>query len=116
MSDATHTEERILEELTEALGLDLLPPEEREAVVRKIGEVIFEGVMLRTVRVLSDEKKEALTALFEAAGADPDSTEKEQAIQDFFATEVPEFDTYLTAEIEALTHAPQNIFIGGGRE
>jgi hypothetical protein len=102
-----------IEALYEELGLDLLPPEEREEVVARIGEVIFEGVMFRTVQALDDVKKEALTQLFDASHADPDNEQKQEAIQAFIATNVPDFASYLTQEIDALKNAPQDLYANG---
>jgi hypothetical protein len=102
-----------IEALYEELGLDLLPPEEREEVVARIGEVIFEGVMFRTVQALDDVKKEALTQLFDASHADPENEQKQEAIQAFIATNVPDFASYLTQEIDALKNAPQDLYANG---
>jgi hypothetical protein len=110
--DNTPLDQNLLDDMFEDLGLDLLPPEEREEVVAHIGEVIFEGVMLRTVQALDDTKKEELTALFDASSSDPENEEKHNAIQAFIETNVPDFDKYLAAEIEALKNAPQDVFVG----
>lgn len=110
--DTIPFDQNILDSLFDELGLDVLPPDEREDIVARIGEVIFEGVMLRTVQALDDTKKEALIALFDASSADPESEQKQTAIQTFIETNVPAFDQYLALEIEALKNAPQDVFAG----
>ncbi len=101
----------MLTDITEAFGIDLLPEEERQAVLERISSVVFEGVMLRTIALLDDQKKEDLTRLFTEASDDPQNEEKQQAIQDFFEQQVPDFDKVVSAEIEALVHAPQDLFL-----
>jgi hypothetical protein len=105
-----HTRSAIME----AFGIDLLPEAEQEALLERVSGVIFEGVMLRVMRSLDDTKKETLTTLFTEASTGG-SEEKQLALQAFFEHEVLDFDTFVTAEIEALVHAPQDVFLADTR-
>ncbi len=91
--------------LFEELGLDLLPEEERDAFLADLGELIFSGAMQRTFASLPDEGKEELGNLLEASAADPESDGRRAALETFIKERVPDFDSFVLAEIEAFVTA-----------
>ncbi len=96
------TQEDAVHPLFAELGLEEMTPEEQAETLTSVGEVVFQGVMLRVMRVLSEEKQDALSALFDASTEDPDSEEKRAAIYAFITHEVPQYDDLVEEELDAL--------------
>lgn len=79
--------------LLETLDITSLPPDEQEALLVEIQELITQGVMARVVEGMNDETRNAFEALL-AGDAD------ESAITTFLEQQVPNMDT-IVAEIVA---------------
>lgn len=87
------------------LGLGDLEGAERDELLESIGEVLFQGVMLRVFEVLNEEEQDALSVLFDASNADPDNEEKRDELHQYIAEHVPQFDAFLGEEIALLKKA-----------
>lgn len=74
-----------------------------------IGEVIFQGVMLRVFETLDETKQEKLTELFEASNQDVENDEKREAIYAFVNEHVPDFETFVREEVELLQSAEAEV-------
>lgn len=104
------TTQTALDNLPPEFGLDMLSEEERNELLEDLGEMVFEGAMRRTWDALDADKQDALTALLEASTSDPENDDKRTAIQTFIAEHVPEFDSYVTAEVEELKTLQQRAY------
>jgi hypothetical protein len=79
--------------------------EEELDLIDGISEVIFQGVILRVLKVLPEEKQEELGNLFEASAADSNNNTKREAIYTFLQKEVPQLDEFVQAETDAFNEA-----------
>ena len=81
-------------DLTDLLGIEELEPAEQEAFLAEVGEVVFEGALLRLVAGLSDEQGEALDHYLEDEPA-PDLLVKH------LVDHYPQFEEIMKEEIVA---------------
>lgn len=77
------------------------PPQEEDELFDDIAEVIFQGVMLRVMNELPEDKQDMLSDLFDASNEDPENEEKRNAIYAFLSEHVPNFDELVQAELDA---------------
>jgi len=84
------------------LGLEGLPEEAREELLAELGEVVFMNVMRRTHKALTLTQQDALTRLLEESAEDPENEKRREALAQFLAAQVPDFDTYVREEVAAL--------------
>lgn len=77
------------------------PPQEEDELFDDIAEVIFQGVMLRVMNELPEDKQDTLSDLFDASNEDPENEEKRNAIYAFLSEQVPNFDELVQAELDA---------------
>lgn len=81
--------------LLETLDIASLPPDEQEALLVEIQELITQGVMARVVAGMNDETRNAFEALL-AGDAD------EGAITAFLEQQVPNMDTIVAETVAEL--------------
>ncbi len=91
-----------IQELSASLHLEELPEEEQAEFLADIGELLFEGAMMRAFAILSEEETKTLKSLFEASGENPEDEEKSTAISLFLQKYVPDFNAYLAEEAKLL--------------
>ena len=73
------------------LGLDALPAETQEEIMLKLGTVIYQGILIRAMEVLTDEQKDVLEKKLEAEG--------DEALFPFLQKTIPDFDALVEAEV-----------------
>lgn len=74
-------------------GLDKLAPERQQELFGKIGELIFQGVLIRVLDSMSEEKQAELNSFLEAAGEDGGK------IVSYLEANVPQFNEVVEQEI-----------------
>ena len=87
-------EDTLKQNIMKDLGLDLLPPEERDEALLRVGNIIFKSVLLRVLDELDEKQKDAFDATLDA---NPDNQE---AVFEFLRSNVPDFDA-LVADVIA---------------
>ena len=101
---------QVYDDIIASLGLDLLPEDERNALLSDIGEVIFRGVMHKVWNSLDPTTQDQLTQLFDASNEDPENEQKREAIDQFLTANVPDLKLYVSQEVEALKTAQQDVY------
>lgn len=79
--------------IVKSLGLDGLPPEKQEKALLKIGEIVFQRVMIRAVEELNEKDRVEFYTVLNA------KTVSQEAVLDFLRIHLPNFDTLLSEEI-----------------
>lgn len=93
------TDETTLKEmLTRALGLEEATSEERDTLLREVGDSIFQAVMLRVFKELSDTDRDMVTALFEEANTDPENEAKQERVFAFVKSKIPAYSKMIEEE------------------
>ena len=73
------------------LGLDALPQKTQEEIMLKLGTVIYQGILIRAMEILTDAQKDALDAKLEAEG--------DEALFPFLQQNIPDFNAIIEAEV-----------------
>jgi len=84
-------------EMINALDLASLSPEEQEAVLLDLNELVYKGTMLRLVEGMDDKTRLEFTALMES-----DASEEE--VEAFLTERVPDADLAVTETVAELTN------------
>jgi hypothetical protein len=84
----------ISRDIARKLGFDGLTQVEQEALLDKIGAVLFERILFRTVALMSANDAREFAVLL-------DSDPTEEAMLLFLRNRVPEFDDIATEEVES---------------
>lgn len=76
-----------------ALGLDALPADEQAEALLKIGEIINQRIVIKTLENLSDTDKDAFNAFLGEKMDDP------EAVATFLRSKISNFDAMVAEEI-----------------
>lgn len=76
------------------LGLDKLPLERQEILFAKIGEVIFQGVLIRVLELMNEKQQASFKEVVDNAGEDMEK------IVTYLEEKVPNFNHIVELEIE----------------
>lgn len=79
--------------LLEEMGLSGLPPEKQEEALLNIGRIVYQGVLLRVMEVLTDEEKKGFEELL------TEKPEDEDRVLKFLQAKVPNLDGLVEDEI-----------------
>jgi hypothetical protein len=85
------------------LGLDKLPPEKQQELFAKIGEVIFQGVLIRVLDEMKPAEQKKLKAFLEVTGEDGEKIIK------YLEENVPDFNQLVEAEVEKFKKESYNL-------
>lgn len=83
-------------EIIKEWNLVTLPVNKREEVVNKIGRILYQAVLVRTLEILSPEEQDELDDLM-----DKDTTTPKEVLL-FLKKKIPTFETLLKEERENL--------------
>ncbi|MBI2633230.1 MAG: hypothetical protein HYW78_02450 [Parcubacteria group bacterium] len=83
--------------LIKELHLDTLPEEKQQAVILKIGDILYRAIMIRALDMMSESDKDAFDAFLTSAGEGKDRAPEE--IMNFLATKIPNFDAVVKEEV-----------------
>lgn len=75
------------------LGLDKFPAEKQEEVLLTIGKLIFQGVIVRVMGILSEKDKEDFDKLL------TEKVDDEEAVLNFLKSRIPNLDDLVNEEI-----------------
>jgi len=78
--------------LIEELGINTWPEEERDVIFEKISQTIFEGILIKSLAILTDEDARELNELV-------DRGETFESIVIFLSGKIPELDKITQHEI-----------------
>jgi hypothetical protein len=81
----------VRDQLIQAYNLQALSPEDQEAAISKISEIVFQNVLMRVIPTLSEEKQAAFEALLNG-NAGPEE------ILGFLQQEIPDLGTIMQEE------------------
>lgn len=81
--------------LLEALGIDALAPEEQEAMLLDLNELIFKGTLVRLIERMDEKIAKEYDALVERGAG-------EDEMLAFFQEKVPDADSAVTETVEEL--------------
>lgn len=84
------------EDILQALDLEALPPEEQEALLVELHELIYRGSMLRLMERMDESTKERFEKLLQDSASD-------EAIEAFITENVPDADAIVTETVQELT-------------
>lgn len=73
--------------------MDGLSAEEQQKILQKVGDIIFQRVMMRAVDALDEEAKNELDKLIDIKKNDA------EAVLDYFRSKLPNFDTLVMEEV-----------------
>lgn len=85
-----------IEDILQALDLEALPPEEQEALLSELHELIYRGSMLRLMERMDESTKERFEKLLQDSASD-------EAIEAFITENVPDADAIVTETVQELT-------------
>jgi len=83
-------------ELLSALDLESLAPEEQEALLLELNEIVFRGSMVRLIERMDEKSRDEFAALMEG---DAD----EEAVEAFLKERVPDADSAVAETVAELT-------------
>lgn len=83
------------QDITRELGLENLPEEKREEILLRVGKIIFQGIILKTVDLLSEEEQDDLNILLDQ----PENENKSINILDFLRSKIASLDEIIATEI-----------------
>ena len=75
-------------------GLESFPPEQQMEMVDKIGDLVYQAILLKAVDMLEEKDEAEFDALVEAPGTDAPK------VLEFFAKKIPDFDTLVEKEVK----------------
>lgn len=91
----------LTEEIIAELGLDKLPPEQKDDVIERVGNVIFQGVIVRIMEGMSEEDKEAF---YDVVDKNPEGGEP---VIEFLQKKVPNLADIVAEEIDSFKQQSQ---------
>ncbi|MCX6779362.1 MAG: hypothetical protein NTU97_03975 [Candidatus Magasanikbacteria bacterium] len=83
----------LMKDVSAEIGLDKMPPEEQQETLKKIGDIIFQRVMMRMIEELSEEAKTELDKLLEEKKNDP------EVMLTFLRSKISNFDDLVMEEV-----------------
>lgn len=83
----------LTQNIVKELGLDNLPEDKQLEILEKIGSIIFQSVLLRTLDIMSEEDKDEFEKLLSEKADDPDIVLK------FMQNKVPNLDDIVKEEV-----------------
>ena len=83
----------LTQNIVKELGLDNLPEDKQLEILEKIGSIIFQSVLLRTLDIMSEENKDEFEKLLSEKADDPDIVLK------FMQNKVPNLDDIVKEEV-----------------
>jgi hypothetical protein len=86
----------ILKNIEKELGLENLPEQEKNEILLRISTIIYQGVMLKIVDILSEEDQETLNDFFKNEGGQ-DQGDK---ILTFLKSKIENLDDIVLEEVE----------------
>ena len=84
---------KVIRQAEERLGIEGFPPEVKQEILEKAGELIFRAVLLRAVPLLSDAQKDEFAGITE--------TQDLGKIGEFLQANVPDLDSIINEEMES---------------
>ena len=78
------------------LGIDSLPEAEKQEILTRIGNIIFQRVMGQVIESLPEDKRKELSEVFDQSAKDP------HVLLSFLQTNVPDFDSLVSNEVAKL--------------
>ena len=75
------------------LGMDQLPPEKQEEMLLTIGRLIFQGVIIRVMSLLSEKDKDEFDKLL------TEKIEDEEAVLNFLKSKIPNLEELINEEV-----------------
>lgn len=84
-----------IQNLIDALGLDELAPEEQEAMILEVHELVFRGALARTIELMDDATRADFDALLEK---DP----SEEEVDAFLKARVPGSETAVAEAVQEI--------------
>ncbi len=88
--------ENTQDQLLAALDLESLSPEEQEAMLLEINELVFKGSMVRLIERMDESTRDEFTKLM-------DSDASEEEVEAFLAEKVPDADQAVADAVSELT-------------
>jgi len=83
----------LMQDVSKELGLDTLSVEEQQNTLKKVGDVIFQRVMMRMIEELSEEAKTELDKLLTEKNNDP------EVMLGFLRSKLTNFDDLVMEEV-----------------
>ena len=93
----------IIKNLVEALGLSKLPPEVQEETLVRVGNIIFQNVMIRVLDSMTEEEQKEFDKLI------TERPDDQEAIYNYLKNKVPDFDTVVAEEVEKFRTEAQEL-------
>lgn len=81
----------IQKNITNALEIDSLPPEEQQEIILRVGAIIYQNVLIRVMEILTDSEQDEFEKLLDA-GAKPEE------IFSFLKDKVKDFEKIIDEE------------------
>lgn len=97
-------------QLLEEMGLASLPPDKQEEALLNIGRIVYQGILLRVMEILSDEEKKEFEALL------AQKPEVEDRILKFLQVKIPDLDGLVEEEIARFKEESASILRGAAGE
>lgn len=88
--------------IIEALDMEHLSETERLTWLEKIGEIVFQGAMLKAMSMLSEEQQTQLNILLGEANADGANEEQQEKAITFLRAAAADFDALIAEEVRTL--------------
>lgn len=85
-------DDKTKQDLIRGLGIDLLPPEEREAAFERMGAIIFQKVMFRALDLLDEKDQQEMDRVI---AANPDDG---AAMFQFLQAKIPDLEKMINEE------------------
>jgi len=96
--------EEFNKKIAEDFGLGNMDSREQERMIEKIGNLLFESVVERSVDIMDEEAMNDFDEVVSNAGSDY------QKVISFLKTRVPGFDEIVSEELSRLKRATSGIF------
>lgn len=95
--DTSHTQgEEIMKAIIAEWGLENFPPEKQIEMVDKIGDLVYQSILLKAVDMLDEVGQAEFDALVD--GPDVDATK----VLAFFGTKIPDFNALIDNEVKMI--------------
>ena len=98
-------DENFKKKIAEDFGLSQMDAEEQEKYIEKIGNMLFESVIERSLAIMDDSATTDFEALIAEVGSDY------QKVISFLQTRVPNFQEIVSDELSRLKRLTSGIFV-----
>ena len=92
--DTTVKAEEMMNAIVEEWGLQSFPPEQQMEMVDKIGDLVYQSVLLKAVDMLDEAGEAEFDALVDMPGTDAPK------VLEFFGKHIPDFDALVAGEVK----------------